>query len=74
MDNLQLTQEELTQLLSEIKEDCISAINERNADNEYSNQEKKMHQYHWMGVNIGAELLCKKILLTIKYKNLAVSE
>jgi hypothetical protein len=73
MENLQLTEQELRQILSEIKQDCISAINERNADNEYSKQEKKTHQYHWMGVSIGAEILCKHILLTIKYKNLAES-
>ena len=71
---MKITEQELTELLSEIKEACILAINERNADNEYSNKEKKIHQYHWMGVNIGAELLCKNILNTIKYKNLVESE
>ena len=74
MNNLQLTEQELTQLLLEIKEDCSLIINERNTDNEYTIEEKQWKEQHWRGVSIGAEVLFKNILNTIKYKLLVESE
>ena len=74
MNNLQLTEQELTQLLLEIKEDCSLIINERNTDNEYTIEEKQWNEQHWRGVSIGAEVLFKNILNTIKYKLLVESE
>jgi hypothetical protein len=73
MRNLQLTEQELTELFYSIREACFSAILERNADPEYSIEEKQLHEQHFRGVYIGAEVLWKDILNTIKYKNLVES-
>jgi hypothetical protein len=70
---MKITEQELTQLLSEIKEDCNLLINERNTDNEYTIEEKQWNEQHWRGVSIGAEVLFKNILNTIKYKKLVES-
>jgi hypothetical protein len=74
MENLQLTQEELLEMVSSIQKACNDAIVEGNLNNEYTLKQKESHELHWTGVSQGVEVLYKNILLTIKYKNLAVSE
>ena len=74
MKNLQLTQQELMEMVSELQSNCEGFINEKNADNRCSDLEKKSHELYWVGVSHGAKVLYDEILQTIKYKNLAVSE
>jgi len=70
---LNITEQELTELLSEIEKGCESYIQEYYSG-KYTDEEIVYGEQHWRGVKVGAQLLCKDILNTIKYKNLVGSE